>query len=103
MIFRYGRQIKRSPRSLVPRRGAIFLRQRGLKGYKWDSGIRFARRYFYKPDLIFYGCLYLGWGNTQLTAVFLLMGIAVALIFGWSADRSRRSCLPGRAPSSSAR
>lgn len=50
---------------------------------------------FISLTLIFYGCLYLGWGNTQLTAVFLLMGIAVALIFGWSADKIAEELLAG--------
>ncbi|EHL70977.1 YfcC family protein [Cloacibacillus evryensis] len=97
-IFRYGRQIKKDPsRSLVPRGEALF---------SYDSEelkrLQMGRResaslavIFISLTLIFYGCLYLGWGNTQLTAVFLLMGIAVALIFGWSADKIAEELLAG--------
>jgi len=37
--------------------------------------------------LIVWGSVTSGWGTIQLTAVFLLMGIAAALIDGWNADR----------------
>ena len=97
-IFRYGASIRRDPsRSLVPREEALFSYDRDeLK--KLRMGPReFATLavIFACLALIFYGCLERGWGNTELTALFLMMGVAVALIFGWKAVKIAEELLAG--------
>ncbi|MDY2984964.1 MAG: TIGR00366 family protein [Synergistes jonesii] len=97
-IHRYGKSIKRDPSlSLVPRGEALF----SYDGAELKNLVMGAREYLALAvmlaslALIFYGCLWRGWGSTQLTAVFLMMGVSVALIFGWSADKIAEEFLNG--------
>ena len=97
-IFRYGRAIRRDPSlSLVSPEDALF-------SYDRDElrKLRMGRREYAAFGIIlgcmaviFYGCIFRGWGNIQLTALFLLMGIAVAVVFGWSADKIAEELLAG--------
>ena len=89
-IFRYGKRIKADPsKSLMAGEESLFsFDKEELK--KLPMGKREAATLLVILAClvwIFYGFLKQGWGNTQLTGVFLLMGIVVALIFGWSPDK----------------
>lgn len=97
-IFRYGRRIRENRElSLVPHEEALFKYDREELKSLSMGGREYATFavIFACLALIFYGCLRLGWGNTELTAVFLMMGIAVAVIFGWGADRIAEELLAG--------
>lgn len=97
-IFRYGRKIKADPsRSLMAGEESLFsFDKEELK--KLPMGKKeIATFLIILASLvwIFYGFLRQGWGNTQLTGVFLLMGIVVALIYRWSADKIAREFING--------
>lgn len=89
-IFRYGKQIKADPsKSLMAGEETKFT-------FKKEDLVQLqmgAKEKLVLLDivaclgLILYGFLYSGWGSIQLTAVFLMMGIIAALIFGWSANK----------------
>lgn len=97
-IFRYGRKVKADPsRSLMAGEESLFsFDKEELK--KLPMGKKeIATFLIILASLvwIFYGFLRQGWGNTQLTGVFLLMGIVVALIYRWSADKIAREFING--------
>lgn len=97
-IFRYGRSIRRDRSlSLVSPEDSLFT-------YDRDElrKLRMGRREYASfavillcMAVIFYGCIFKGWSNIQLTALFLLMGIAVAVIFGWGPDKVAEELLTG--------
>lgn len=97
-IFRYGRKIKKDPsKSLMNGEESLFsFEKEELK--KIPMGKKEVATFLVILAClvwIFYGFLKQGWGNTQLTGVFLLMGIAVALIFRWSPDKIAREFING--------
>ncbi|MEG1642425.1 MAG: YfcC family protein [Synergistaceae bacterium] len=89
-IFRYGKRIKADPSlSLVTKEESLFSYDRNeLKNlYMGKKENATFVVILICLAIIFYGCLYKGWGNTELTGVFLMMGIIVALIFKWDANK----------------
>ena len=97
-IFRYGKSIRQDPsNALVSNEEAAFkydreeLRKLRMGPREYASfGVMLVCMSF-----IFYGCIFRGWGSIQLTALFLLMGIAVAVIFGWGPNRIAEELLAG--------
>ena len=97
-IFRYGKKIKEDPsKSLMAGEESLFsFDKEELK--KLPMGKKEITTFLVilaSLVWIFYGFLRQGWGNTQLTGVFLLMGIVVALIYRWSADKIAREFING--------
>lgn len=97
-IFRYGKKIKNDPtKSLMNGEESLFsFEKEELK--KIPMGKREIATFLVILAClvwIFYGFLKQGWGNTQLTGVFLMMGIVVALIFRWSPDKIAREFING--------
>lgn len=97
-IFRYGRKIKNDPsKSLMNGEESLFsFEKEELK--KIPMGKKEIATFLVILAClvwIFYGFLKQGWGNTQLTGVFLMMGIVVALIFRWSPDRIAKEFING--------
>ena len=97
-IFRYGKRIKNDPsKSLMNGEESLFnFEKEELK--KIPMGKREIATFLVILAClvwIFYGFLKQGWGNTQLTGVFLMMGIVVALIFRWSPDKIAREFING--------
>ncbi|MDY5038559.1 MAG: YfcC family protein [Lawsonibacter sp.] len=97
-IFRYGKKIKEDPsKSLMAGEESLFsFDKEELK--KLPMGKKEIATFLVilaSLVWIFYGFLRQGWGNTQLTGVFLLMGIVVALIYRWSADKIAREFING--------
>lgn len=97
-IFRYGGKIKRDRSlSLISPEDSLFVYDREeLK--RLSMGPREYAAFgviFGVMAVIFWGCLFRGWGNIELTALFLMMGIIVALIFGWNADKIAEELLAG--------
>lgn len=97
-IFRYGKRIKADPsRSLMAGEESPFsFDKEELK--KLPMGKKEIATFLVilvSLVWIFYGFLKQGWGNTQLTGVFLLMGIVVALIYRWNADKIAKEFING--------
>lgn len=89
-IFRYGKKIKKDPsKSLMAGEEPLFsFEKEDLK--KLPMGNKEIVTFLIIIAClvwIFYGFLKQGWGNTQLTAIFLLMGIVIPIIYGWNADK----------------
>ena len=89
-IFRYGKKIKADPsKSLMSGEKTKFKLDRN-ELVKLKVGTReklVLADILICLGLIMYGFLRSGWGTIQLTGVFLMMGIAAALIYRWSPDK----------------
>lgn len=97
-IFRYGSRIKKDPsKSLMAGEESLFsFEKEELK--KLPMGKKEIATFIVILACmvwIFYGFLKQGWGNTQLTGIFLMMGIIVALIFRWSPDKIAKEFING--------
>ena len=97
-IFRYGKKIKADPsKSLMSGEESLFsFEKEELK--KLPMGKKEIATFVVILAClvwIFYGFLKQGWGNTELTGVFLLMGVVVAAIFRWSPDKIAKEFIAG--------
>lgn len=97
-IFRYGAKVKKNP-SYSFMKGldvGVITSKDELAEYEMTGRHQMILFLILASlGLILWGSITKGWGAIQLTGVFIMMGIAAAIIDGWNADKIAEEFLAG--------